>query len=70
MRINDTLENLEKNLPQNDFVRISKSTIIHRKAIHKISPSFQMRFKLTMKNNDVVYVTRSYYYSFMSFMNL
>lgn len=70
LRISETLEKLEKNLPVKDFVRISKSTIIRRNAISKISPSFQMRFKLTMKNNDVVYVTRSYYYNFMSFMNL
>jgi len=69
-RINETLENLERKLPPNDFSRISKSTIIQRTAIKKISPSFQMRFKLTVKNSDNVYVTRSYYYSFVNFINL
>ena len=69
-RINATLENLERKLPPNDFSRISKSTIVRRDAIKKISPSFQMRFKLTLKNNDTVYVTRSYYYNFINFINL
>jgi DNA-binding LytR/AlgR family response regulator len=69
-RINETLENLERKLPPNDFSRISKSTIIRRTAIKKISPSFQMRLKVTMKNNDSVYVTRTYYYNFINFMNL
>lgn len=70
LKINDTLENLERQLPQTDFLRISKSTIIRRFAIKKISPSFQMRFKLIMKNGDAVYVTRSYYYDFINFMDL
>lgn len=69
-RINETLEKLERKLPPNDFSRISKSTIIRRTAIKKISPSFQMRFKLTVKNSDNVYVTRSYYYNFVNFINL
>ena len=69
-KINETLETLERRLPPKDFVRISKSTIVRRTAIKKISPSFQMRFKLTIKNNDDVYVTRSYYYNFTNFMNL
>lgn len=54
-RINETLENLERKLPPNDFSRVSKSTIIRRTAIKKISPSFQMRFRLTIKNNDIKY---------------
>lgn len=69
-KINETLETLERRLPPKDFVRISKSTIVRRTAIKRISPSFQMRFKLTIKNNDDVYVTRSYYYNFTNFMNL
>ncbi len=68
-RINETLGNLERKLPQTDFSRVSKSTIIRKSAIKKISPSFQMRFKLTIKNDDKVYVTRSYYYTFMNFIN-
>lgn len=69
-RINETLENLERKLPPNDFSRISKSTIVRRTAIKKISPSFQMRFKVTIKNNDVIYVTRSYYHNFVNFINI
>ena len=69
-RINETLENLERKLPPNDFSRISKSTIVRRTAIKKISPSFQMRFKVTIKNSDAVYVTRSYYHNFINFINL
>lgn len=66
--IRDTLESLASKLG-NNYIRISKSTIIERNSIKKIGPSFQMKYKLLLINGRVVFVTRNYY-SFKEYYGL
>ena len=67
--VRDTLDNLASKLGDN-YIRISKSTIIERNSIKRIGPSFQMKYKLILKNGRVTYVTRNYYYSFKEYYEL
>ena len=60
----------EQMLPIDKFARISQSVIINKKDIKKISPSFGMKFTLTMDNGNVVDVTRSYYQRFKDFIGI
>lgn len=67
--IRDTLESLANRLG-NNYIRISKNTIIERNSIKRIGPSFQMKYKLILSNGRIVYVTRNYYYSFKEYYGL
>lgn len=55
---------LEGELPEEKFVRISNSIIIQKNAICKIRPALSSKFILTLTNGAVVDVTRTYYYKF------
>lgn len=46
------------------FLRISNSVVIAKDKVTSISPTFSMKFILTMANGQKVDVTRSYYYLF------
>ncbi|HIQ66903.1 MAG TPA: LytTR family transcriptional regulator [Candidatus Faecousia excrementigallinarum] len=46
------------------FLRISNSVVIAKDKVTSISPTFSMKFVLTMANGQKVDVTRSYYYLF------
>lgn len=63
-KISKRLYQLESELPENQFIRISNSVIIARNAIKKIKPALSCKFILTLKNDDRVDVTRTYYYKF------
>ena len=60
---------LEANLPISTFVRISKFTIVNKNFIKKIVPTIGMKFYLTMLDQKIVDVTRSYYYKFKEYMD-
>lgn len=51
-----------------DFIRVSQSSITHKRHIIRISPALSMKFTVTLKNNRKVDVTRSYYYSFKEYI--
>ena len=59
-RIRKTLYELEDDLKDKLFVRISKSTIVNIKAIKTISPEDFRRVKLLLKNGEYLIVSRSY----------
>ncbi|MBQ0037906.1 MAG: LytTR family transcriptional regulator [Clostridiales bacterium] len=61
---------LERTLPAEKFIRISNSVIINRTAIKKIRPALSQKFYLTLKNDDVVDVTRSYYVRFKDYYGI
>jgi two-component system response regulator LytT len=61
---------LEQQLPAEQFVRISNSVIIRKNAIQRIRPAFSQKFYLTLKNGDMVDVTRSYYYKFKDYYGI
>lgn len=69
-KLKDTLEHLEDLLKPVGFIRISQSTILQKSSIEKISQGFSMRFLLTLKAGIKADVTRSYYFSFKSFIGL
>lgn len=61
---------LERTLPSEKFIRISNSVIINRTAIKKIRPALSQKFYLTLKNDAVVDVTRSYYVRFKDYYGI
>ncbi|MCQ2471131.1 MAG: LytTR family transcriptional regulator DNA-binding domain-containing protein [Clostridia bacterium] len=61
---------LERTLPAEKFIRISNSVIINRNAIKKIRPALSQKFYLTLKNDAVVDVTRSYYIRFKDYYGI
>lgn len=61
---------LERTLPADTFLRISSSVIIRRTAIKKIRPALSQKFYLTLKNDAVVDVTRSYYVRFKDYFGI
>ncbi len=65
-KIRKTLYELEDDLKDKLFVRISKSTIVNIKAIKTISPEDFRRVKLLLKNGEYLIVSRSYANNFKS----
>ena len=61
---------LEKMLPSDDFIRISNAVIIKKNAISHIKPALSCKFYITLKNGDMVDVTRTYYYKFKEFYGI
>lgn len=59
-RIRNTLYELEDDLREKLFVRISKSTIVNIKAIRTIAPEDFRRIKLLLSNGEYLVVSRSY----------
>ncbi len=65
-----TMEYYQQLLFPYEFIRVSQSSIIHKRYITRISPALSMKFTVTLKNNRKVDVTRSYYYSFKEYIGL
>lgn len=59
-KIRKTLYELEEDLREKYFVRISKSTIVNIKAVKSIAPEDSRRVKLLLKNGEYLLVSRSY----------
>lgn len=66
----DRLYQLLNVLDSSKFIRISNSVIIARGKVKRISPSFSMKFILTMAEGTKLDVTRSYYNSFRDAFNI
>lgn len=69
-KIGKRLYQLERELPEDRFLRISNSVILARDAIRKIRPALSCKFILTLKNGSRVDVTRTYYYKFKEFFDI
>lgn len=65
-----TIESISFQLQPYGFMRISQSSIVHKRSIVKISPALSMKFTLTLKNKRKADVTRSYYYYFKEYIGL
>ena len=53
-----------------DFMRISKSTIVNLKKIDSVEPSFNAMMYLVMKNGCKDYITRTYLPQFKRYLGL
>ena len=53
-----------------DFMRISKSTIVNLKKIASVEPSFNAMMYLVMKNGCKDYITRTYLSQFKKYLGL
>ena len=59
-KIRKTLYELEDDLREKFFVRISKSTIVNIKAVRSVAPEDFRRIKLLLKNGEYLIVSRNY----------
>ncbi len=67
--IDISLLNLVSLLPKH-FTRISKSGIVNVEYIEYIKPLYNSKYELNMKNNNSIFVTRSYYKTFKKKLGL
>lgn len=54
------LYELENDYENQDFLRISKSTIVHLSKISHLSPLFNGRFEAVLKNGEKIIISRQY----------
>jgi len=54
------LYELEENLKTNDFLRISKSTLLNLKKVKALIPALSGRLECVLKNNEKVIISRQY----------
>ena len=66
----DRLYKIVNMLDPEKFLRISNSVVIAIDKVKKISPTFSMKFILTMSDGKTVDVTRSYYYIFKEYFDI
>lgn len=66
--VKERLYEVESILSEHKFIRINKSMIVNKYGIKEIIPSLNSRLTLIMKNEDVLYVTRSYLQIFKEFI--
>jgi len=52
------------------FIRCHKSYVVNINMIKRIKPEFNRKFKLVMKNDKVIEVSRSYYDNFKNFIGM
>ncbi|MBU1094666.1 MAG: LytTR family transcriptional regulator [Firmicutes bacterium] len=58
--VNENLNFFEADIYSEIFIRANKSQVVNISEIRKISPQINSRVKLTLKNNEIVYITRTY----------
>lgn len=63
----DRLYKIVNMLDPEKFLRVSNSAVVAVEKIRRITPTFSMKFILTMSDGGSVDVTRSYYYIFKDF---
>ncbi|ERJ11973.1 LytTR family DNA-binding domain-containing protein [Haloplasma contractile] len=68
--IKEKLYEIEGLFENKGFVRINRSCVVNKKQIKEIIPTFNTKFILTMRNNQKVEVTRSYYTKFKEYIGL
>lgn len=58
--IKSKLYELENELPQNDFFRATKSTIMNLNKINSLTPAFNGRLEAILKNGEKMIISRQY----------
>lgn len=54
------LYELEKELPPNDFIRASKSSILNINMIKSLTPAFNGKLEANLKNGEKIIISRQY----------
>lgn len=54
------LYELEKRFEGTDFIRVSKSIILNLAKVRSLRPTFNGRFEASMKNGEIVVISRQY----------
>ena len=68
--VKEKLYQLEADLIEENFLRISRFHVVNIKHIKSIKPSQNLKFDLKMSNEKIVTVTRSYFYIFKEYLGL
>ena len=68
--IKEKIYQIEGILYEYRFLRVSRSHVINMSMIKSITPTQNMKFKLTMNNDSLVHVTRSYYFIFKDYLGI
>lgn len=58
--VHKKLYELERDYENQDFLRVSKSTIVHLAKISHLSPMFNGRFEAVLKNGEKIVISRLY----------
>ena len=58
--IKKKLYELEEILPSDDFIRVSKSSILNLDKISSLAPAFGGRFEANLKNGEKIIISRQY----------
>jgi two-component system, LytTR family, response regulator len=67
--INDSMNNIERKLDPQQFIRIHRSTIINISYIDSLQPYFNGEFHITMKNGEKLKLSRNYREKIKSIIN-
>jgi DNA-binding LytR/AlgR family response regulator len=70
LRTSERLYQIEEQLANKDFVRISKSLIVNLAKVHYIQPSINAKLKLELLNGQTLEVNRTYIKPFKQSMQL
>ncbi len=68
--IKEKLFELEEQLFQYNFVRISKSLIINCRMIDSLEPLMNMKYRIYLKNGEYVELSRSYVQAFKNYLKM
>lgn len=68
--LKERLYEIDSILPSNQFIRINKSQIVHKKYIKEIKPTLNSKIILILKRNEKIYVSRNYIQEFKRFIGI
>lgn len=68
--IREKLYELENDLSQYGFVRISKSLIVNCDMIDSLEPLINMKYRIYLKNGEYVELSRTYVQSFKKYLKM
>lgn len=61
LRIRKTLQSIESELPTNNFIRVSRNTLVNIKKIKKVESSFSGSMSATLLNDQTIHISRKYW---------
>lgn len=68
--LKETLYQLEDRYATKGFIRVNKSQIVNIRHINKITPGLGQKLFLTLSNQMIIDVNRTYYKAFKAYLNM